>query len=93
MSTSSDDSTESTVKDLAKALIQIRRAVDYKYLVPPLGKQHIVCSCMIYVNNILYEHVVEGSVFGSCCNVSRISIETHSQSTLYLLQIITSCGL
>ncbi|XP_069119018.1 bromodomain adjacent to zinc finger domain protein 1A-like [Argopecten irradians] len=37
-SVSSEGSTESTVKDLAKALLQIERAVEPKYMTPPLGE-------------------------------------------------------
>lgn len=37
-SVSSDDSQESTIKDLAKSLLQIERSIEAKYLVHPLGE-------------------------------------------------------
>jgi hypothetical protein len=37
-SVSSGDNTESIVKDLSKALLQIQHGIESKYLVIPLGK-------------------------------------------------------
>lgn len=46
-SVSSGDNTESIVKDLSKALLQIQHGIESKYLVIPLGKFYFHLSSVV----------------------------------------------
>lgn len=43
-SLSSEDTRESVVKDLSKALLQVAIGVEPKYMGPPLGKYMYICK-------------------------------------------------